>query len=121
VPGDRAGPSRPGIANGSGGSGASGSRHRQLLPGNFLEGGLRQEEEEARFPRVMEVPFDSQRRRMATVHLAGSRRVAYVKGAPEEILRLSALAPGQRRRAEEAAASMERDALRVLGEPTRER
>ena len=78
------------------------------------KGGLRQEHETAHFPRVLEVPFDSSRRRMTTVHLSSSGRIAYVKGAPEEILRRSRLDPAERRRAEEAAAAMERDALRVL-------
>ena len=78
------------------------------------KGGLRQEQEVARLPRVFEVPFDSQRRRMTTVHANGSERVAYVKGAPEEILARSALGPEERVRAEKAAAAMEDEALRVL-------
>ncbi|HEU0246756.1 MAG TPA: cation-transporting P-type ATPase [Gaiellaceae bacterium] len=76
--------------------------------------GLRQEQETAHFPRVHEVPFDSGRRRMTTVHLGGTGRIAYVKGAPEEILRRSRLEPAELRLAEEAAAAMEADALRVL-------
>lgn len=37
-------------------------------------------------PRVAEQPFDSERKRMATVHRDGERFVAYVKGAPEAVL-----------------------------------
>jgi Ca2+-transporting ATPase len=72
--------------------------------------GLWREEEEGRFPRVAEVPFDSIRKRMTTVHrvdrMRGERReetvnsplpspflssdhVAFVKGAPDVILDLS--------------------------------
>ncbi len=78
------------------------------------KGGLRQAQETARFPRVMEVPFDSRRRRMTTVHLSSAGRIAYVKGAPEEILELSNLTSAERARATRAAASMEGEALRVL-------
>ncbi len=42
-------------------------------------------------PRVGEVPFDSARKRMTTVHdLGGGERVAYMKGAPDVVLRLCA-------------------------------
>jgi sodium/potassium-transporting ATPase subunit alpha len=40
-------------------------------------------------PRVQEFPFDADRKRMTTVHVAASgQRVAYVKGAPEMLLPL---------------------------------
>ncbi len=38
-------------------------------------------------PRVGEVPFDSGRKMMSTVHSAGERFVQYTKGAPDEILK----------------------------------
>ncbi len=37
-------------------------------------------------PRVSELPFDSDRMRMATVHRVESGAIAYVKGAPEAVL-----------------------------------
>jgi P-type Ca2+ transporter type 2C len=39
-------------------------------------------------PRLRELPFDSRRKRMSTVHEVGAERVAYVKGAPKEVLGL---------------------------------
>jgi sodium/potassium-transporting ATPase subunit alpha len=43
-------------------------------------------------PRVQEFPFDADRKRMTTVHVAASgQRVAYVKGAPEMLLPLCRL------------------------------
>ena len=78
------------------------------------KGGLRPEQEAAHYPRLVEIPFDSSRKRMSTVHLAGDERVAYVKGAPGEIIPRSTLSEDGRRRALEAAEEMERKALRVL-------
>ncbi|HWQ70469.1 MAG TPA: cation-transporting P-type ATPase [Patescibacteria group bacterium] len=37
-------------------------------------------------PRVGELPFDADRKRMTTIHAASASRVAYVKGAPETVL-----------------------------------
>jgi Ca2+-transporting ATPase len=78
------------------------------------KGGLRHEQELAHRPRVAELPFDSRRRRMTTIHLDGSDRIAFVKGAPEEVLGRSQLGRRERIRVERAAEAMERDALRVL-------
>jgi Ca2+-transporting ATPase len=47
-------------------------------------------EERIRPARVAEVPFDSERKRMTTVHELEGRRVAYVKGAPDIVLALCA-------------------------------
>lgn len=52
------------------------------------KGGLDLAAEAQRTPRIRELPFDSRRKRMATIHQVGSARVAYVKGAPKEVLAL---------------------------------
>jgi magnesium-transporting ATPase (P-type) len=78
------------------------------------KGGLRHEVEAARFPRVGELPFDSVRKRMSTVHVAGPEWIAYVKGAASEIVPRTTLAPAERRRALAAAEELERGGLRVL-------
>jgi magnesium-transporting ATPase (P-type) len=56
--------------------------------------GINPKEQEKSTPRVRELPFESRRKRMTTIHqleepLDGARRVAYVKGAPNEVVRLS--------------------------------
>jgi potassium/sodium efflux P-type ATPase len=53
-----------------------------------MKGGLDYHEERRRVPRLREIPFDPNRKRMSTVHQKGEKKVAYVKGAPEGILAL---------------------------------
>jgi Ca2+-transporting ATPase len=48
--------------------------------------GLRKPELDARFPRVHEIPFASETKRMTTLHAALDGVVAHTKGAPEVIL-----------------------------------
>jgi Ca2+-transporting ATPase len=50
--------------------------------------GLQKADIEKETPRVAEVPFSSERKRMTTIHkLSESGRAAYMKGAPEVVLR----------------------------------
>ena len=53
-----------------------------------LKGGLNPELEAAQAPRLRELPFESRRKRMSTVHQGQAGRMACVKGAPREILAL---------------------------------
>jgi Ca2+-transporting ATPase len=48
--------------------------------------GLRHADLEADFPRVEEIPFTSESKRMTTLHTTPGGMVAYAKGAPEVIL-----------------------------------
>ena len=104
--------------------------------------GALHEEMDKSYPRVQEVPFDSERKRMITVHEVREPRtqdispftdqtkrgqhVIIVKGAPDVVLNLCtnyqtidnasvAMGPAQRERILAANESMTRDALRVLG------
>ena len=75
-----------------------------------------------RFPRLDEVPFESQERYMATLHQDREENVIYVKGSPERILGMSQsqLVEGSIRPLETEAIfsrvdEMAQEALRVLG------
>ncbi len=48
--------------------------------------GLRKGELEAKQPRLGEIPFESEKQYMATLHAEDGRRVAYVKGSVERLL-----------------------------------
>ena len=48
--------------------------------------GISKEDLEKQEPRVAEVPFSSERKRMTTIHNAEGKKVAYMKGAPELVL-----------------------------------
>ena len=96
--------------------------------------GLWRQDAEAKMPRVAEIPFDSDRKRMTTIHemnessgLAGDPSdgyVAYVKGAPDVILdrchsileegRDLQLTPARRQHVDNVNRDLGQEALRVL-------
>jgi Ca2+-transporting ATPase len=86
--------------------------------------GIDKTELDGRRPRVHEIPFTSETKRMTTLHQEGAVTTAYAKGAPEVILStctrfLTAegehtLTPAARTTIEEAAQEMASRALRVL-------
>ena len=51
-----------------------------------LKGGLDKEKLDKKYPRKDEIPFDSERKRMTTVHIVNGKKVAYVKGAADVLL-----------------------------------
>jgi P-type Ca2+ transporter type 2C len=65
-----------------------GDRTEAAMKVAALKAGIDLEAEVRYTPRLRELPFDSVRKRMCTIHQLQSSRVAYVKGAPKEILGL---------------------------------
>ncbi|MEM2676026.1 MAG: HAD-IC family P-type ATPase, partial [Candidatus Bathyarchaeia archaeon] len=88
--------------------------------------GMLKEDLEKVYPRVHEVPFTSERKRMTTVHKSSDGKLlAYMKGAPEVVLercthiladgKIVVLTEKKRRSILEINEKMAADALRVLG------
>ncbi|MBE0512161.1 cation-translocating P-type ATPase [Candidatus Bathyarchaeota archaeon] len=88
--------------------------------------GMTKKDMENQYPRVHEVPFTSERKRMTTIHKTPEGKlIAYVKGAPEIILERSThvlkdgkaqkLSAKERKTILETNENMASDALRVIG------
>jgi len=85
---------------------------------------MKKDELEKQFPRIDEIPFSSERKRMSTIHEVKGKKVAYVKGAPEIILELSThilknnkvkkLTKEEKGKILKANEKMAQDALRLL-------
>ncbi|HSB00484.1 MAG TPA: HAD-IC family P-type ATPase, partial [Anaerolineales bacterium] len=92
--------------------------------------GLHKATLDSSYPRVHEIPFSSERKRMTTLHQTNGCLTAYVKGAPEIILEscdfvmtaegLKRLENGAREEILLQAQGMASEALRVLGIATKE-
>jgi P-type Ca2+ transporter type 2C len=113
---------------------------RWLVKGDPTEGAMvvaaakahiDQVEAGARNPRIEEIPFSSERKRMTTIHrMEDGRTVAFMKGASEFVLERCShvfadghpkpLTPEERRRILEVNEQMAQGALRVLGFAYRE-
>jgi Ca2+-transporting ATPase len=85
------------------------------------DAGFRKAELERQASRVTEVPFDSERKRMTTVHRNEGAFVAYTKGGPEKVLPLCrnmltsrGIAPIERDALLDQAEKMAADGLRIL-------
>ncbi len=134
-------------------SGEEGGKRTWRMVGDPTEGalvvaaakaGMWREDLERAFPRAAEIPFDSDRKRMSTIHAAGDMRMviadmdggggeeplperylAFVKGAPDIVLQycddyavgdeVRPLTPEAREQILAANSSMGKQALRVLG------
>lgn len=74
--------------------------------------GLVKEELENIYPRMAEVPFDSNRKLMTTINMINNRPFAIVKGSPDMLMEYCT--GGNIKGAEEAAAEMSRRGLRTI-------
>jgi len=114
---------------GSSGWSALGDPTEAALRVLSTKGGVDPEAAAARAPRRREIPFDSRRKRMSTVHREGDFWNVFVKGAPSEVLRLCSrvrkdgknlpFPEEERLRATEANDAMARSGLRVLAVASR--
>jgi Ca2+-transporting ATPase len=110
---------------------AAGDATELALVVTAAKAGVNQERLAARFPRLDEIPFSSESKRMTTLNADGSGLVACAKGAPEVILACCTrkltedgeigLDQAGRSLILEAARRMAQDALRVLAIASRDR
>jgi len=91
------------------------------------EAGWDKQELLQRLPRVAELPFDAERKRMSTLHAAGDTILAFTKGAPEQLLPLcdsqlldTGLGGFRREPLMEQASSLAQQGYRVLALASRE-
>jgi P-type Ca2+ transporter type 2C len=96
---------------------------RWLIRGDPTEGALvvaaakarlERSELERRCPRVDEIPFTSESKRMTTLHRTPEGTIAFAKGAPEVVLHSCRLEPEERDALLETARELAGEALRVL-------
>ncbi|MCG2791867.1 MAG: HAD-IC family P-type ATPase, partial [Actinomycetia bacterium] len=87
--------------------------------------GLKKNELEKQFPRIDEIPFDSERKCMTTIHKINNENIAYIKGAPDVIInkckylyidgKVNRLTEEDKKRILKINHDMAKKALRVLG------
>jgi Ca2+-transporting ATPase len=87
--------------------------------------GLSKSEMDKAEPRISEIPFSSERKRMTTIHTKDGKKVAYMKGAPEMVIercskimlngKAQPLSPPQRIEIQKVIEVMALQALRNLG------
>ena len=86
--------------------------------------GLEKSQEEKLTPRIQEIPFDSVRKMMSTMHDYGDKKVVFTKGAMDSVLRFAdrikingeirSMTPEDIVRIKKASSDMAENALRVL-------
>jgi Ca2+-transporting ATPase len=108
----------------SGSRGLMGDPTEVALVHSAAKAGMEKDEMEKKYPRIGEIPFSSERKRMTTIHKVNGKVVAYVKGAPEIVLerckyvlkngRVKKLSKEERKKIFQINEKMAKEALRVL-------
>ncbi len=112
---------------------------KEMIVGDPTEGamvvlahkaGIVKGELEAKYPRLQEIPFDSDRKLMSTFHSIGGKTIMYTKGAPDELLRrcisidlggkVEAITDEKRQEILSVNQNFAESALRVIGSAYRE-
>jgi P-type Ca2+ transporter type 2C len=68
-----------------------GDQTEAALKVTAMKADIEEDEMNSILPRVHEIPFDARRKRMTTIHRDHSQEIAFVKGAPREVLQLCTL------------------------------
>jgi len=104
--------------------GARGDPTEVALVNSAIKFGTEKDDTEKQYPRIGEIPFSSERKRMTTIHSIKGKKIAYVKGAPEIILersthilmnnRIRKIEQEEIKKILQTNENMAKDALRVL-------
>ena len=78
------------------------------------DNGFDEEVTRERWPRLTEIPFDSDRKLMSTVHRLSGGLMMVTKGAVDVLLDRCVISPEERKKAEQANEQFSREGLRVL-------
>ncbi len=81
---------------------------------NALKNNINKNELYIEMPRVAEIPFDSSRKMMTTIHSINNKYITITKGAPDILLNRCNITVGEKRRIEEQNEKMAKKALRVI-------
>lgn len=65
-----------------------GDQTEAALKAVAMKGGKSEQTLNRSYPRIHELPFDARRKRMSTIHEFDHQEIAFVKGAPREVLQL---------------------------------
>lgn len=87
--------------------------------------GIEHDELNKRFPRIDEIPFDSERKRMSTIHMINGDKFVYTKGAPDQLLKVCSkilingeergLLPADKKKISDQNEEFAKQSLRLLG------
>ncbi|MAG15523.1 haloacid dehalogenase [Candidatus Woesearchaeota archaeon] len=105
--------------------GVSGDPTEVALLVSAAKAGMEKKKLDTKFRRIDEIPFDSERKRMTTIHQVGAKKTMYTKGAPDVVLKLCdsihlngkvrKLTTADKKKIEKANETFASNALRVLG------
>ncbi len=92
----------------------SGEPTEIALVENGIKNNINKVQMEQEMPRVNEIPFDSTRKMMTTIHKVGERYRIITKGAPDVLLDRCKISSGEKERIKENNLKMAKKALRVI-------
>ncbi len=79
-----------------------------------LEQGFRKEKLEKELPKIDEIPFDNQKKFLATLHKLNNKNILFISGAPEKILEISKMGDKERKKWEKELENIASQGFRTI-------